>query len=96
MTRRVRKECAHAPPRPYHGRVFLDWHDHPVAARPGPCRCCARSTALLDCTGSRCHKACAEAEATRDLSTTAPAPAARRPRRPVDRRGLVLIEGGAA
>jgi hypothetical protein len=50
------------------GRVFMDWRTHtPLDHRPGPCRICGRPTQLRDCSRSRCHKTCAEAEFARDL-----------------------------
>lgn len=94
--RRTRAECVHAPPVLYQGEIFLDWHDHRMAARPGPCRVCRRPTALLDCAGVTCHKVCAEAELTREHL----APAAQPRQRPAAgatkpaRRRLVAVDGG--
>ena len=76
--RRVRPECIHPPAVLYRGGAFLDWGTHSVTSRPGPCRACGRPTVLTDCSGVRCHKVCAEREATSEL-TTSPAAAVPRP-----------------
>jgi len=81
MPRRlVRPECVHPAATLYRGEIFMDWSSHKAASQPGPCRACGRPTVLTDCTGARCHKVCAEREATRGLTTPSPRPAATRSR----------------
>lgn len=63
--------CVHIGPSVCEGRVVMDWHTHLVERRAGPCRVCGTAALLRDCTGVRCHKVCAEAEATRDLTYSA-------------------------
>ena len=76
MPRRlVRPECVHPAGTLYRGEIFMDWSTHKATSQPGPCRACGRPTTLTDCTGVRCHKVCAEREATRELATP-PAPRA--------------------
>jgi hypothetical protein len=66
-----RRQCRHGPPRYANGTVFMDWRDHQISARPRPCRICRTPALMRDCTGTACHKTCAEAEAARDLALAA-------------------------
>lgn len=49
------------------GGVFMDWGLHKVGD-PRPCRVCSRPAHCRDCTGTPCHKTCAEAELGRDAT----------------------------
>lgn len=51
------------------GRAVMDWHAH-KAGDQRPCRICRRGAFCRDCTGTPCHKTCAELEHARDLAHT--------------------------
>ncbi|GAA3455915.1 hypothetical protein GCM10018962_77490 [Dactylosporangium matsuzakiense] len=63
---RAVRDCC---PLPYvfRGVVGFDWSGHQTGPAM-PCRICRRPAWCRDCVGKPCHKACAEAEATRELA----------------------------
>jgi hypothetical protein len=40
----------------------LDWRQHNVGQKQGPCRLCGRPAFMRDETNTPCHKTCAELE----------------------------------